>query len=409
MQNSGRTMVRALRSLTIAMLVAGLAQSNPLVAHAAAGDTIADRVLGQTDFNSRGSGAGLNQLNGPRHVTLDGTTGQIYVADEVNSRVLGWNNALTFNNGLAASIVITSDGNPGGLNFLAPRAVAVDPSGNLFVVDAFNNRVLQFSPPITSTVNGMAATRVFGQPDFASNSGGPARDVTLNGPSGVATDKNGNLFVADSANSRVLQYSPPFNATANIPANRVFGQPNFTSNSANQGSIASSQTTLNQPFGVAVDSSGNLYVADTYNDRLLRYNAPLTTPNMAAGLVIGQQNFTSISPNQGLGLPNASTLDHPYSLALESSNNLYVADTNNSRILEYNAPLTSPNMPASQVIGQTSFNSITIGTSASQLRFPFSVAVDQARNVYVADTNNNRVLGYNTPFLAKLFLPFVSR
>jgi sugar lactone lactonase YvrE len=169
--------------------------------------------------------------------------------------------------------------------------VAIDSSvtpNRLYVADTNNSRVLGYRN-VATFVNGGAADLVMGQPDFIS---GTDPDVAcaspsasnLSGPIGVAVDATGNLYVADSNNSRVLEYSAPFAGCGSFPcvggsANVVFGQNgNFTTNNCNSG--GASANTLCFPVGVAVDSHGNLYVVDQDENRVLEYNSPLT-PNAA--------------------------------------------------------------------------------------------------------------------------------
>jgi len=211
--------------------------------------------------------------------------------------------------------------------------VAVDGSGNVYVADTINNRVLEYNTPLTTDT---VADRVFGQTDMSSNQcnqGTPSTPstTTLCGPQGMAMDGSGNLYVADSSNARVLAYNSPLaDATADI----VVGKLNFTSNAC-----GTTATTLCSPTSVAFDASGNLYIADTNNSRVLEYNTPIAT-NMAATTVFGQGGvFTTNTCNKTV--LNASALCLPGGVALDSSGNLYVADTNNSRVLQYVTPLTN--------------------------------------------------------------------
>src|SRR5262249_41218112 len=103
----------------------------------------------------------------------------------------------------------------------------------LFVADQGNGRVLQFAVPIPAT--GAAASRVFGKPSFTSATSGSVTAASLDYPSGVAVDPAGHLFVSDTSMHRVLEYSPPFSTTGSI-AGHVFGQPSFTSALPNNGS-----------------------------------------------------------------------------------------------------------------------------------------------------------------------------
>ena len=238
-----------------------------------------------------------------------------------------------------------------------------------------------FYPPGSTT-----ATRVYGQfgsftTNTANNGGVSANSLT--GPYGVALDSKGNLYVADVQNFRVLFYS-----SGSTTATRVYGQfGSFTTNTGNNGGV--SANSLLAPFGVALDSSGNLYVADSANDRVLFYPSGSTT----ATQVYGQGgSFTANTINNG-GV-TANSLYYPTGAALDSSGNLYVADYQNSRVLFYPSGSTT----ATRVYGQGGSFTTNIGNnggvSANSLGDPTGVALDSSGNLYVADWGNGRVLLY---------------
>ena len=265
---------------------------------------------------------------------------------------------------------------PSATSLRSPNSVAVDSGGNVYVSDWNNHRVLYY--PAGSTT----ATRVYGQPDFLSfapNNGGVSA-TSLNGPMGVALDSGGNLYVADSGNHRVLYY-PAGSTTATF----VYGQPGFTSNTQNNGGV--SATSLNAPRSVALDSGDNLYVTDGFNHRILYYPSGSAT----ATRVYGQPNFTSNTFNKN-GL-SATSLFAPTGVALDSGDNLYAADSANQRVLYYPSGETT----ATRVYGQPDFVSNTGnngGVSATSLKDPARVALDDSDNLYVVDTSNHRVLYY---------------
>jgi len=391
---------------------------------ALAGDTIADVELGQLDFahndhnavDASGYGgsaadvilAGTLNIGALGAVAVDNSVSppRLYVADNHNNRVLGYNNAAAFLNGAPADIVIGQPNfttgssqacRPFGLatafNLCSPTGVAVDAQGNLYVADELDNRVLKFQAPVTT---GKAASLVIGQPDFASttcNTGLAAPTAnTLCGPWNLATDPAGNLYVADAGNSRVLEYPKP--QSPNPSAANVFGQPGFTSSGCNQKGNPSIAT-LCQPTGVAVDANGRLFVADYNNNRVLKYS-PLTAP--LASLVYGQGgSFTANNCNGG-GV-GAASLCKPAGVAVDLNGNVYVADAGNNRILQYD-----PNsVDASMVFGQGGFfttakpNLGGTAPSAASLSLPLWLAVDSQGNLYAADAGNNRVIQYLAP------------
>jgi sugar lactone lactonase YvrE len=369
-------------------------------------DTTADRVLGQTNFTNilvnQGGPAAAGTLNNPFGVAVDKRNGRIYVADFSNNRVLSWPNAKTFADGASADKVFgqpnftattANNGGVGAASLSGPTGVAVDGRGNLYVCDYNNNRVLAYDDP---TVNDTTADLVFGQPNFTGNTAnnGGIGAGTLFQPFHAKLDAADNLYVADTGNNRVLEYNTPYNS--GTTADRVFGQPNFTGNVPNNGGIGAG--TLDTPADIAIDATGNVYIADFGNNRVLEYDAPLTGDTVA-DRVFGQVNFTNNLANQG-GLPSASTLSNPVSVDLDSAGNLYVVDRANNRVLEYDTPATS-NVVADRVFGQVNFTAVLPNqggaASAGTLSNPNSAALDNDNNLYLADSANNRVLGFDLP------------
>ena len=377
----------------------------------AAGDTVADRVLGQFDFSHNAANLidahGLNVFTSMA-IDTSATPNRLYVADEVNNRILGYKNVTTLMNGGAADLVIGQPDFVSGTcgqkrcerrQPFRAHGVAVDSGGNLYVADTSNNRVLEYNTPFAGCGSfpcvGGPAQMVFGQAGsfttFGANNMGRSAD-SLAQPFAVALDSSGNLYVADAGNSRVLEYNTPL--TTDTTADMVLGQSNFTSGICG----ATSASSLCFPIGVALDGSGNLYVADEDTRRVLEYNTPLTT-DTTADMVFGQGgDFTSSTPNKG-GL-SASSLDSPTGVSVDAGGNVYIADNFNNRVLEYNTPLTKDTV-ADTVFGQggsfTSNNSNNGGLSANSLAHPMGVALDASSNLYVADASNSRLLEYKTP------------
>lgn len=376
--------------------------------------------LGQLDFLHRAANtAKAASLNQDYWVAVD-SLNHLYVCDSSNSRVLGFPSASAFPNNENATMVFgqpdfaTTGGNSTGLwagSLNGCAGVAVDKANNLYIADYFNNRVLVYFTPYSKTATPGSgdniADVVIGQGgDFNTNGcnlGGATSASGLCNPTGIAIDPAQNLWVADSSNHRVLAYYTPL---SNDVANLVLGQPDFFQHSCNQGAPVSG-TTLCTPEGVASDTKSNIYVGDMSNKRVLEFNTPLFvggvpgTNDPSANLVIGQPDLVHNRGNQCGGV-SAQTLSQPGGVALDPNNNLYVGDQGSSRVVEFNAPL-STNQAATRVFGQAdSFTSAQCnfgggGPSISSECFPFGVALDSLGNLYVADRANNRVLQYDPP------------
>jgi len=401
-------MSHTLSSRTVHYLIgmtAALGMAVPLFA--APQDTTADAVLGQVSFTvnqaNEGGNATAASLNGNRGLTVDRTSGRLWVCDTSNNRVLSWPSAAAFANHDSADIVLgqadftgatENKGNaaPDATTLSGPRSIAVDAAGRVYVADSGNKRILRYDPPIVSN---QAAVQVFGQNGnftTANQAAGNAANANnLGNPDGIAVDSEGNVYLADLFLHRVLIYNTP--ATTDTTADRVIGQPNLTSAQRNQddNNPVPAANTLNNPEGVAVDANGNLYVVDQGNNRVLRFAAPIVT-NQTATRVYGQPDFVTATAGTSetkMNTPVAADVD-------PVSGNLYIADSINHRVLEFADP-ANDNI-ADRVFGQTLFTTGTAnlgGVSAASLFDVGGVAVDAAGNLYAGDRLNNRLLRYN--------------
>jgi sugar lactone lactonase YvrE len=368
-----------------------------------------NQLLGQAGPSANGCntlGLGANSLCRPAGLALDGS--RLVVMDQNNHRALKYNLPLldATANAVLGQQDFIHNGNEmvDAIGMSSPVAVAVDRSATpnrVYVADQGNNRVLGYHS-IATLLNGAPADLVIGQPDLISyncNQNASLDSDTLCGPTGVAVDAKGNLYVADTANNRVLEYDSPF--TTDTIADRVFGQAGSFFSAECNDSDGPSADTLCAPLGVAIDPAGNLYISDTTNNRVVEYNTPLI--NSHGDLIFGQLgNPATALCNVGLTGPTAATLCGPAGLATDTAGNLYVADTVNNRVLEYFTPLAAGKAPvASLVFGQggSMFSNVANngGISAASLSTPTWAAVDAGGNVYVADDVNNRVLEFNLP------------
>ncbi len=386
---------------------------NPSIA--GSGDTIADTVFGQAGFAgdlcNRNATPAANTLCEPAGIALDGS-GDLYVADSGNHRLMQYFSPLQATS-IAGSGDNLADVVYGQVNFTAdqcnqgaaipgaatlcdPQAVALDVAANLFAADTVNNRVLVYPPSATT------AATVLGHPDFVHSAPNAITPQSLSAPGLIAIDTNStpnHLYIADTQNSRVLGYANAQSFANHASADIVIGQADFQSGGCDPG--GASAAALCNPAAVAVDHSGNLFVADTGNNRALEFINPFgagQSTGLSAALVVGQAGFNAISCNQGGSVPGAATLCGPQGLAFDRAGDLYVADTTNNRVLEYNTPLAQT--PAANAVfgpggGGKNFGSANAGAGTTGLDLPIGVGLDGANNVYIADSNNHRVLEFN--------------
>ncbi|MGC1677410.1 MAG: choice-of-anchor D domain-containing protein [Candidatus Binataceae bacterium] len=383
-------------------------------------DAAAHLVLGQVTFTGKTPNAGgisASSLDAPAGVALD-QAGDLYVADTFNNRVLEFN--LPRTSGVTAAAIVfgqggsfaTSlcDGSSGALatalTLCGPTDAALDAAGRLYVSDQSNSRIAEFDTPMTP---GVGINRVLGQPDATHNGVNEVKPQSLDFPQAVAVDASAHLYVADTESNRVLGWHSATAFADGDPADLVIGQPDFASRACNQGATTPTAVSLCFPTGLATDGSGNLFVSDTQNSRVLGFSPPFAAfvgtqiVDPTASIVLGQgASFVTGTPNTGA--IGAGSLNLPQGAAIDQAGDLYVADTANNRVLEYNEPIANGES-ATRVIGQDStgsnFTAVICNSggpaSANTLCLPEGVAVDPGNNLYVADSNNNRVLEYNNP------------
>jgi len=309
----------------------------------------------------------------------------LLVADSFNSRVVLFDSP--YSTGEAAIMVLGQDSftssaqatTASGLRF--PAKAITDSDGNVWVADTFNNRVLEYKQPLT---NGTGASVVIGQTDFTSSNATAPTQSSLIDPLGLAFDAAGDLWVADG-NRRVLEYVPPF--INGMSASLVIGQSDFTSDTQ-----ATTASGLNYPTELAFDAAGNLWLVDQGNNRVLEYKAPLSTGE-SASVVIGQPDFTSFAP-----ATTATGMSSPYGITFDGSGNLWVSDNRNLRVLEFTLPFSS-GQAASLVLGQPNFTSSGVsGNPQVDVNNPEGLAFDTSGNLFVSETGSSRVVIFEPPF-----------
>jgi sugar lactone lactonase YvrE len=301
------------------------------------------------------NGQPLATFNEPTGVAVD-AAGNIYVADYGNNMI----RKIT-----PAGVVTTLAGNgtQGSLNgpdslssFNGPTSVAVDQSGNVYVADDNNNQIRVIANGMVNTLAGSDSTgAVDGQGPLA----------YFFGPSSVSCDAQGNVYVADAGNNLIRMVTPG-GLVSTIAGQINPGAQNGPDSSA----------TFNNPAGIAVDGSGNIYVADMLNDLIRKISGGQVST------LAGSLNDTTVASINGVG--TAASFVFPNSVAVDASGNVYTTEYVTNLIRKITPDGTVTTLAGSGASGQAD----STGTAAS-FSGPSGVAVDASGNVYVADTYNN--------------------
>ena len=322
------------------------------------------------------------------------SAGNIYVAEGTRVRKITPDGALATvaGNGTCG---YAGDGGPASTAQVCATGVAVDGVGNLYIADNFRLRKIS-QAGIIGTVAGNGTCCYSGD-------GGPARTAMLNlAPwgGGMAVDAAGNLYIADAANQRVRKISPSGTITT------VAGSGISNGYSGDGGPAISAQ--LNYPSGVAVDSAGDLYIADTGNQRIRKVSpfGVITTvvQTGARALAVDRTDnlyyfadgagVRRVSPSGIITTVTSASFNVPYAVAVDSAGNLYVAEIGTvADAPNYRVRKVSPDGSITVVAGDgTAGYSGDGGPAASaQLNGPVGLAVDTADNLYIADSFSGRI------------------
>jgi sugar lactone lactonase YvrE len=296
-------------------------------------------------------------FSSPDDVAVD-AAGNIYVADYSDNliRKISTTGIVT---------TLAGSGNIGAINgtgtaasFNGPSGLAVDAAGNVYVADSNNNLIRKITPAgLVSTFAGTIAA--------VDTSNTVSTEPVFSGPSGVAVDASGNIYVADAGNNRISIVNSA-------------GVVNTFAGSGNAGADNGTGTaaSFNNPTGVAVDAAGNVYVADFLNNLIRKISPARVVSTLAGNGNIGSSN----------GIDTAASFYFPNSLAVDAAGNVYVTDDINNLIRK-----VTPEGTVSTLAGSGKAGSANGTGVLASFNDPAGIAVDVAGNVYVADANNNLV------------------
>ena len=336
---------------------------------------------GVMGYSGDGMAATTSALYQPRGVAFD-ASGSMYIADLSNHRIRRVTAAGTISTFAGTGVAgYSGDGGPATAAMLnQPSAVAFDAAGDLIIADSQNRRIRKviFSSGIITTI---AGTGVEGY----SGDGGPATSAMLHRAVDLAIDSFGNIYFADSVDNRIRKISTAGIITT-VAGTGVAG---FTGD----GGPATSAM-LDVPLGVVVDGTGNLYIADARNHRIRK----VRSSDGSIFTVVG--NGTGGGTDKGSfsgdnGLASQAGLNTPEDVAVDPAGNIYIADMANYRIRK----VTASNNVITTIAGTGADGFSGDGGPATQatMNLPWSVTLDASGSVLVADMQNNRVRKITPP------------
>ena len=291
------------------------------------------------------------QFGDPNGLALD-QSGNLYVGDENNAMIRKITSAAVVTT-LAGSFEKYgyADGTGAVARFFGPAGVATDASGNIYVTDQINHDIRKITPA------GVVTTLAGGNEGYADGMGSQAE---FSSPSGVAIDVAGNLYVTDTYNHRIRKITPD-----GVVTTLAGSGPTGAGNGGYADGQGTTQAQFNSPAGIAIDPSGNLYVAD-FNNSKIRKITPSGIVSTIAGSVDGEAD----------GQGTAAEFGGPTGIALDKSGNIYVTDRL-STVREINKA------------GLVTTIAGAIGTpTAGTFSQPTGIAVDPSGTIYVADASN---------------------
>ncbi len=360
-----------------AVLLAGLAVTGLGSVGASAADssapegtiaTAAGRGSGSTSYGFSGDGGMANaaQLYQPRAVTFD-ADGNTFIADALNQRIRRITPAGTIStvagNGIEGFAGDGGSALDASLN--QPHGVAVDSRGNLYIADSGNNRIRRVSPAGTITTIAGDGTPAAG------GDGGPAKDAFLKQPKTLAL-RGDDLYIADAGNNRIRKIDLDSGDITSVAGVTAAG---FTGDGG-----PAQKARLNSPAGVAVTSSGTVYIADTDNHRVRRIGSSGDITTVAG---TGTAGFSGDG-----GRAKDAQLNDPRAVAVDGEGNLYIGEELGQRVRRVSPSGTITTIVGTGVGGYAGDGGPATQAQIDRLR---AITIDSAGHLWIADTFNNRV------------------
>jgi trimeric autotransporter adhesin len=379
--------------------------------------TVAGRNVASCTGGVNGKTATTSDLNYPSGVS--DPSGNLFIADSYSNVVkeVAGSTGMQYGQSMTAGHVytvagtgvsgLTGDGGPAAQAELdSPSAVSVDSSGNVYIADSGNNQIREVTAAAPYDITDAAGN---GYTLVNDGDDGPAIDSALFNPDGVASDSQGDLFIADAGNDRVQEIAASSHTQfgMQMQAGYVYTVAGSASGGAGAtgSGVPATSALLFTPTSVAVDGNGDLYICDSENDRVVEVAATTHTQfgiSMTAGDSYTVAGETGSPGDGGDGGPATSAqLNLPSGVAADRAGDLFIADTVNNRIQEvpassgsqYGIDMTAGDMYtiAGSATGADGISGDGGPGTAALLANPFGLSVDSAGNVYLADTGNNEV------------------
>jgi sugar lactone lactonase YvrE len=325
---------------------------------------------GIAGYSGDGGPATSAMLSHPTGVAVD-AAGDLFIADTGNNRVRVVDPSGVISTAAGNGVTgYSGDGGPAtSAALFQPSGVAVDAAGNLFIADSANQRVRRVDP--SGVISTVAGNGRFGY----SGDGGPATSASLNSPYGVTVDAAGDLFIADAANLRIREVDPS-GVISTVAGN---GSQGYLSGYSGDGAAATGAQ-LYRPNGLALDAAGDLFIADSLNNRVRRVD-----PSGVISTVAGNGSYGFSGDG---GLATNARLTSPSGVAVDAAGDLFIADTFNNRVRKVDPSGVISTVAGNGVPGYSGDG----GPATSAALFqPFTVVVDGSGNLFIADSFNHRI------------------
>jgi hypothetical protein len=327
--------------------------------------------IGSSSFSGDGGLATSAELAQPVSVARDGS-GNVYISDQGNHRIRKINYSTGIISTIAGSSTAGFSGDGGAATsaqLYYPSGIAIDGSGNIYIADQANQRIRKVTAS-TGVITTIAGTGTAG----FSGDGAAATSAQLNNPVGVAIDGSGNVYIADQYNQRIRKITI---STGNISTIAGTGTYSYSGDGA-----AASAATFQNPAGIKIDASGNIFIADLFNHVIRKITASTGIISTVAGT--GTAGFSG----DGAAATSA-TLNYPTDIAVDDSGNIFIAVQYSHRIRKVSAATGYISTFAGT--GTAGYSGDGGPSTLAQINYPTGIASDGGGNLYIADRENHRI------------------